>query len=158
MVRILHYTIISSSSLLLTNSSWNCFIIVILWFCACLLSLLSLYVLSCTHLATIAHLSRTFQTFTMSFTIKLLPLLTYLECFCACLLNLLSPYVLSRTHLATISHVSNFQYEFYNQIATPSKLFRVILSMFISPYVLSRTHLARFKLSLWVSQSNCYPI
>ena len=73
--------------------------------------------LSRTHLATISHtsrnylshLSRTFQTFTLSFTIKLLPLLSYLKWFCACLLSLLKPLCFIsytfHTYLARIWHI-----------------------------------------------------
>ena len=57
-------------------------------------------VLFCTH--RISHISRTFQTFTMSFTIKLLPLLGHLEWFCICLVSLLG----WMFYFACISHTS----------------------------------------------------
>ena len=61
-----------------------------------------------TYLTHILHSSRTFQTFTMSFTIKLLPFIIHLEWFYVCLVSLLGPCVLSRTHLAPISHTLFF--------------------------------------------------
>ena len=112
-----------------------------------------------------SHKYYTFQTFTMRFKIKLLPLFSPLECFYACLVSLLCTYILSRTHLTRISHISNFYYGFQNQNFTPLKSFRVFYACLVSLVLMhlcfishtSRTHLAHFKLLLCVSKSNWYP-
>ena len=56
------------------------------------------------YLCFISHTSHTFQTFTMHFEIKILSLLSALECFYACLVSLLGTYILS--------HTSTFTYGF----------------------------------------------
>ena len=63
------------------------------WLCACFLSLLGHYVISCNII---------FQTFTLSFKIKFLPLPSHLELFYACFVRLLGHYVIS----CSISHLS----------------------------------------------------
>ena len=62
-----------------------------------LVSLLVSNVLSRTYLTCILHLFHTFQNFTRSFKMKLLPFLNHLKWFYACLVSLLDPNVLSRT-------------------------------------------------------------